>query len=97
MSDWLATPNCSFVGMTMSDIDTYGLEHVTEKLKDTDIKRIEEELKYPWFSNAIWQKELKDALNKKKRIEQQALSNKSLEFVAEKYLPEKIEKEEFLP
>jgi DNA topoisomerase-6 subunit A len=31
------------------------------------------------------------------RIEQQALANKSLDFVAKKYLPEKMEKEDFLP
>lgn len=97
MSKWLSTPKCQFIGMTMSDIDTYGLKNVTEKLKDTDIKRIEEVLKYPWFNNSRWQKEFKLALNKKIRIEQQALSNKSLEFVAEKYLPEKIENEDFLP
>jgi DNA topoisomerase-6 subunit A len=31
------------------------------------------------------------------RIEQQALASKSLEFVAEKYLPEKIEAGNLLP
>jgi len=31
------------------------------------------------------------------RIEQQALASKSLEFVAEKYLPEKIKANDLLP
>jgi DNA topoisomerase VI subunit A len=31
------------------------------------------------------------------RLEQQALASKSLEFVAEEYLPEKIKKKKMLP
>lgn len=97
MSDRLSTPKSRFIGMTMSDISEYGLENVTERLKDADIKRIKEELKYPWFKTPEWQRELKTALKKKVRIEQQALANKSLQFVAEEYLPEKISQERFLP
>jgi len=97
LSDKLGTPECKFVGMTMSDIQTYGLHKVTEKLKDLDIKRIKEEMAYPWFQNTKWKHELKTMLKLGVRIEQQALANKSLEFVARKYLPEKIKNEEFLP
>ncbi len=97
LSTNLGTPNCKFIGMTMTDIEKYGLEKVTEKLKDLDIKRIKEEMEYPWFKNRHWQNELKKMLKGGVRIEQQALANKSLEFVAKKYLPEKLEREEFLP
>nr|MBR9706963.1 DNA topoisomerase VI [Candidatus Diapherotrites archaeon] len=34
---------------------------------------------------------------RKVRIEQQALSNKTLDFVAKTYLPEKIDNKVFLP
>lgn len=98
LSERYAVPNCKYVGMTMDDIDEYGLQNVTEKLKDVDIKRIKEEQEYPWFKHSKeWMRQLKMMLDKGVRIEQQALANKSLQFVAEKYLPEKIEKEKFLP
>ena len=40
LSERYAVPDAKYVGMTMDDIDTYGLQNVTEKLKDVDIKRI---------------------------------------------------------
>jgi DNA topoisomerase VI subunit A len=97
LSSRLGTPKAKFVGMTMTDISKYGLEKVTENLKELDVKRIKEEMKYPWFQNRHWQNELKKMLKDGVRIEQQALANKSLEFVAKRYLPEKIQNEEFLP
>ena len=97
LSDQFGTPACRFLGMQMSDIKKYKLEKVTEKLKDLDRKRLEEELKYQWFQTPEWQKELNMMLTMGVRIEQQALAHKSLEFVAEEYLPEKIEKEDVLP
>ncbi|ODS42089.1 MAG: DNA topoisomerase VI [Candidatus Altiarchaeales archaeon IMC4] len=93
----LGTPEAKFVGMTMTDIDTYDLHSVTEKLKDVDKKRIDELLQYPWFQKKEWKKELKLMKQKGVRIEQQALASKSLEFVAEEYLPKKIEDGELLP
>ena len=97
LSDKLGTPKCKFVGMSMTDIEKYDLQKVTERLKDLDKKRIKEEMQYPWFQNKEWQKELKLMLKGGMRIEQQALANKSLEFVAEEYLPKKIKAGEFLP
>ena len=93
----LGTPGAKFVGMTMSDVDSYGLENVTEKLKDVDKKRIDELLNYPWFQKKEWVAELKLMKKKGVRIEQQALASKSLEFVAEEYLPEKIAGGTLLP
>ncbi|MFH1404460.1 MAG: DNA topoisomerase IV subunit A [Candidatus Altiarchaeota archaeon] len=93
----LGTPESKFVGMTVTDIEEYGLEKVTEKLKDVDKKRINELLQYPWFQAKEWRHELKLMAEKGVRIEQQALASKSLEFVAEKYLPEKIASGNLLP
>ncbi len=97
LSESLGTPDCKFIGMTMTDIEHYGLEKVTEQLKDLDVKRIKEEMSYPWFKNKRWQTELKKMLKGGVRIEQQSLANKSLDFVAKKYLPEKIQTADFLP
>jgi len=96
-SEFLSVPDAKYIGMTLEDVEDYGLENVTEKMKDTDIKRAKEMMEYPWFQNKEWQNELKKALREKIRIEQQALANKSLSFVAETYLPDKIKKKQFLP
>jgi len=52
---------------------------------------------YPWFQNKAWQAQLQKALKEKIRIEQQALANRKLDFVATTYLPEKIRNKDFLP
>ena len=95
-SKYMAVPDAKYVGMTLTDVETYGLQNVTEKMKEGDVKRAKELMNYDWFKSKEWQAELKLAIDKKIRIEQQALANKSLDFVAKKYLPEKIEKEIFL-
>ncbi|MGD2247618.1 MAG: DNA topoisomerase IV subunit A [Candidatus Methanofastidiosia archaeon] len=97
LSKRLSVPDSLFVGMTMSDIKKYDLKPVTEKLKSTDKSRIKELKSYEWFKHKKWQKELDLCLKLGVRIEQQALANKSLEFVAKEYLPEKIEHKVFLP
>ncbi|MFH1751593.1 MAG: DNA topoisomerase IV subunit A [archaeon] len=96
-SKFLAVPGARFVGMTLNDIEDYGLEKVTERMKEGDIKRAKEMMDYSWFKNKEWQAQLKLALSKKLRIEQQALANKSLDFVAKEYLPQKIKEKNFLP
>ncbi len=96
-SETLATPDAKFVGMTMDDVDKYDLHNVTMKLKPVDEKRIRELMNYPWFKkNRAWQRQFAKMLTRKIKVEQDALAKHSLEFVAEKYLPEKIENEEFL-
>ncbi len=96
-SDFLAVPEAKYIGMTIEDIEDYNLKQVTEKMKQGDTKRAKEMMTYAWFQNKPWQAELKKALKEGVRIEQQALANKSLEFVAKTYLPEKIKKKKFLP
>ncbi|MEM0359957.1 MAG: DNA topoisomerase IV subunit A [Candidatus Diapherotrites archaeon] len=96
-SNFMAVPEAKYIGMTLEDVENYDLQNVTEKMKPGDIKRAKEMLDYDWFKNKPWQAELKTAIEKKIRIEQQALANKSLEFVATEYLPKKIKNKEFLP
>ncbi|MFA6064621.1 MAG: DNA topoisomerase IV subunit A [archaeon] len=96
-SEFMSVPDAKYVGMTLEDIKNYKLESVTERMTDGDIKRAKEMMAYPWFQNKEWQEELKKALDMKVRIEQQALANKRLEFVATDYLPEKIRNKDFLP
>ncbi len=104
-SDRLATPDAKLVGMTMEDIDEYDLEHVTENLKGKpedsggptkDYKRARDVMDYEWMQKKEWQDQLQKMIDMGVRVEQQALASQSLEFVANTYLPEKIENEEFL-
>ncbi|MFB6145685.1 MAG: DNA topoisomerase IV subunit A [Candidatus Nanohaloarchaea archaeon] len=104
-SDRLATPDAKLIGMTMEDIEEYDLGHVTENLKGKpkdnggptkDYKRVHDVMDYEWMQTDQWQKQLQTMLDKGVRVEQQALAANSLEFVANTYLPEKIENETFL-
>jgi DNA topoisomerase-6 subunit A len=97
ISDRLGTPNAQFIGLTISDIDKFNLHNWTIKAKEVDVKRAKEMMKYPWFQHPAWQKELKLLIKRKVKAELEALSGKGLKFVSEKYLPEKIKNQEFLP
>ncbi|MHA1229583.1 MAG: DNA topoisomerase IV subunit A [Candidatus Helarchaeota archaeon] len=97
ISNKLATPKAKFIGMTMTDIKEYELEESTHPLNKIDIKRIDDLLELPWFQKEEWQRELKLMKKMEKRIEQQALASKALDFVATTYLPEKIKNKKFLP
>ena len=96
-SEFMSVPDAKYVGMTIDDVKEYKLEAVTERMTEGDIKRAKEMMAYPWFQNKEWQSQLQKALDQKIRIEQQALANKRLDFVATKYLPEKIKNKIFLP
>ncbi|MEM4575889.1 MAG: DNA topoisomerase IV subunit A [Candidatus Nezhaarchaeales archaeon] len=87
----LACPKARFIGVTVSDIYEYNLpKNVIIKAKEADIKRAKELKGYPWFGSPAWQKELDIFLEKKEKAEIEALSSKSLGFLEERYLPEKI-------
>jgi DNA topoisomerase VI subunit A len=96
-SEFMSVPKSKYIGMTLDDVKTYKLENVTENMKDGDIKRAKEMIAYPWFQNKPWQAQLNKALKEKIRIEQQALANRKLDFVATTYLPDKIGNKDFLP
>jgi DNA topoisomerase-6 subunit A len=104
-SDRLATPDAKLIGMTMEDIEEYDLHHVTENLKGKpkdaggptkDYKRARDVMEYEWMQREDWQDMLETMLDMGVRVEQQALASQSLEFVANEYLPKKIENEEFM-
>jgi len=94
----IATPEAKFIGVTMSDLDTYDfLKKLTIRAKDVDLKRAEEMLTYPWIAkHPEWVKELKIVLEIKKKLEQDALQGPRLTFVGD-YVREKISKKLFLP
>ncbi|MEM0372386.1 MAG: DNA topoisomerase IV subunit A [archaeon] len=95
-SSKLSTPNAKFVGMTIEDIAEHGLEKHTIKLKPQDIKRAKEMMSYPWFQSKEWQRELKLAVEKGYKAELEALSKHGIEYISERYIPQKLKKKEFL-
>ncbi|KXB03140.1 DNA topoisomerase VI [candidate division MSBL1 archaeon SCGC-AAA261F19] len=84
----LAVPEAQFIGVTASDIENYDLP--TDKLRESDVQRLKQLLKDPRYSDDIWQSEIKKMLNLNKKAEQQAFSKYGLEYVVDKYLPEKL-------
>lgn len=96
-SEDFATPDAKFLGLTLKDVEKYGLQKYTIRATDTDLKRANELKKYPWFKAKEWQEELDLMIKKKIKAEQEALAARHLKFVSDKYLPEKIKNKDFLP
>ncbi|MBN1110048.1 MAG: DNA topoisomerase IV subunit A [Methanomassiliicoccales archaeon] len=88
ISEYLATPTAEFVGITASDISNYKLP--TDKLTDMDIRALNAELKDPRFNDEFWRGEIETMLKLNNKAEQQALAKYGLDFVTDRYLPEKL-------
>lgn len=88
ISQHLAVPTAQYIGITASDIQNYDLP--TDKLTDKDIQALQSELKDPRFSTDFWNQEINAMLQLGKKAEQQALAKYGLDFVTDKYLPEKL-------
>jgi DNA topoisomerase-6 subunit A len=105
-SERLATPNARFLGVSMGDI--FGAPkkkaYLTErernafiiKAKDYDIKRALEIKNYEWFKTKAWQEEINMFLQKKAKLEIEAMASKGLKFLAFQYIPEKIQTNDFI-
>jgi DNA topoisomerase-6 subunit A len=98
LSDRLGTPDAKYIGLTTLDAEKFAIpKNVTIKMNNLDIKRTKELLQYMWFKPKEWQKELKNMLKVGYKLELEALSSKGIRFISEKYLPEKIRQQDFLP
>jgi len=98
INEYFCVPKANFFGITADDIEKYKLP--THPLKEVDIKRIKDAMKNDPFvhNHKEWQKALKKLLNMKVRCEQQALAKHGLNYVMEKYLPDKLkDKKSWLP
>jgi DNA topoisomerase-6 subunit A len=97
LSAKLGVPEAKFVGINSTDFEKFGLsKNVEIKMTDADIKRCKELLKYEWFKSKEWQKEIKNMIKTKRKMEIEALSNKGVTFISKEYLPTKIENKDFL-
>jgi DNA topoisomerase-6 subunit A len=88
ISEYLATPSSQYLGVTPSDIENYDLP--TDNLTKEDINALKSELSDPRFQDSFWKGEIKLQLKMGKKSEQQALAKYGLDYVTDKYLPEKL-------
>ena len=88
LSSYLATPSAQFLGVSASDIVNYELP--SDKLNDKDIRALNAELTDPRFNDEFWKYEIQLMLEKGKKAEQQSLAKYGLNYVTDKYLPEKL-------
>ena len=94
----MAVPEAKFLGIRSMDVDRYKLsDSVKIKLNDTDIKRANQVRNYPWFKDKKpWQKEVETMLANGIKLEVEALTSKSLSFVTETYVPDRLKAKDWL-
>ncbi|MDX2132545.1 MAG: DNA topoisomerase IV subunit A [Planctomycetota bacterium] len=97
-SSRLAIPEAKFLGVRAKDFVECDLSDAVKiELKDTDIKRANEILAYPWFAeHKGWQKEIRMLLDNGFKMEVEAMLNKDISYVTETYVPERLAAEDWL-
>jgi DNA topoisomerase VI subunit A len=88
----MAIPDAKYIGIRSLDFTRYKLsDSVKISLNDTDIKRAKQVANYPWFAaKKAWQKEIETMLKNGFKLEVEALVSKSLSYVTETYVPERL-------
>ncbi len=98
LNEFFCVPQSRFLGITPQDIVDYKLP--THPLKDVDIKRARDAIKNDPFIRHYkdWINAIEHLLKMGVRAEQQALAKHGLNYVIDRYLPEKLRHpERFLP
>jgi len=90
LNEYFCVPKARFIGITPQDIVDYKLP--THPLKDIDVKRAKDALKNDPFvkQHKAWQKAIQQQVKSGQRAEQQALAKWGLNYVMDKYLPDKL-------
>jgi len=91
ISEYLATPSASYLGITSDDIVAYDLP--SDDLSSKDIEALKAELTDPRFADTWWQDQINMMLDLGKKAEQQSLAKYGLDFVTDTYLPEKLKEQ----
>lgn len=94
----MAIPDARYVGIRSQDFDRCGLSpSVTISLSDADIKRAKQIASYPWFEKKKrWKKEIEQMLKNGFKLEVEALISKSVSYVTEEYVPQRLADRDFL-
>lgn len=99
INKFFCVPQAHYLGVTPQDIIDFGLQDATHPLEEVDIKRARDALRNDPFikHHKEWQDTLNQMLKMGVRVEQQAFAKHGLNYVLEKYLPEKLKRGKFLP
>lgn len=91
-SERMAVPEAKFIGVRSHDYEDYELsDDVKIAVDDKDIKRARQIMEYPWFKGKKeWEKEIALMLKHGFKMEVESLLTKSISFVTETYVPEKM-------
>jgi DNA topoisomerase-6 subunit A len=91
-SQRMAVPDAKFIGIRSGDYEEYGLsDDVKIAVDDKDVKRAKQILAYPWFEGKKeWEKEITAMLRHGFKMEVESLLTKSISFVTETYVPERL-------
>ena len=98
LNEYFCVPQATFMGITPQDIVDYKLP--THPLKEVDVKRARDAIRNdPFFQHhKRWVNAMESLLKMGVRAEQQALAKHGLNYVIERYLPEKLANPaQFLP
>lgn len=93
-SNRMAVPKAQFIGVRSRDYEEFDLsDDVKIAIDNKDIKRSKQILAYPWFKGKKpWEREIADMLKHGFKMEVEALLTKSISFVTEEYVPQKLKK-----
>ncbi len=94
----MAVPDAKFMGIRSMDYTRCDLsDDVKIELNDRDVSRAKQIAAYPWFADKKpWQKEIQLLLKQGFKMEVEALITKDISYVTETYVPERLERMDFL-
>lgn len=97
-SERLAIPDAKFLGIRAKDYQECKLsDDVQIELNDNDKKRAGEIAAYPWFKDHKgWQREIEKMLSNGFKMEVESLITKDISYVTEEYVPERLQKRDWL-
>ncbi|MDR1477452.1 MAG: DNA topoisomerase IV subunit A [Planctomycetaceae bacterium] len=97
-SQRMAIPEAKYLGLRSVDFAKCKLsDSVKITLNEQDKKRAKQISEYPWFKKKkAWQKEIATMLENGFKLEVEALTNRDVSFVTEKYVPERLSEGNFL-
>ncbi len=84
----LTTTEAKWMGLYSTDIERFKLP--SEKLKDVDVKRLEDMKKDPRCKDEPWKGQIEDFLRQRRKCELEAFSRYGLDYVVKSYLPQRL-------
>jgi DNA topoisomerase VI subunit A len=97
-SQRMAIPDAKYLGLRSIDYERCSLtDDVKIELDDGDRRRSQQIANYEWFKDKKeWQKEIEKLMKNGFKMEVESLISKSISYVTEEYVPERLKKKDWL-